>query len=350
MSRVITYTEALREATREAMVLDDSVICYGLGVSDPKSVFGTTEGLREEFGEHRAFDIPTSENAVTGIGVGAALGGLRPVITHQRMDFFLLAMEQLINNAAKWNYMFNGQASIPLTIRVLVGRGWGQGPTHSQTLQSWFAHVPGLKVVMPAFAADAKGLLMESIFDNNPVIFIEHRWLYNQEADVPEGDYRVPLGKANVIKEGEHVTLIGMSYFSIDAMRAADGLEEQGISCEVIDLRTVAPIDWETVFRSVRKTGRLIALDTSWEACSIAGEIVARTSMDLFHELKSAPRRIGLPFYPVPAGYSLTRDFYPGAKEIASTVGELMGENVDLKPFEIEGHHDVPGAWFKGPF
>ena len=188
MTRKITYGEAIREALETAMSTDDSVICYGLGVDDPKGIFGTTLGLQEKFGSDRVFDMPTSENAMTGIGIGSAIYGLRPVMVHQRLDFFLLAMDQLVNNAAKWHFMFGGQDSVPLTIRLILGRGWGQGPTHSQNLQSWFAHIPGLKVVMPATARDAKGLLLSSVFDNNPVVFLEHRWLHNLEGEVAEDD------------------------------------------------------------------------------------------------------------------------------------------------------------------
>jgi len=186
MSRIINYAQATNEALQQAMRQDTDVICYGLGADDPKGIFGTTLGLQEEFGAERVFDMPTSENAMTGIGIGASLNGIRPVMTHQRLDFFLLAMDQLVNNAAKWRYMFGGQFSVPITIRLIIGRGWGQGPTHSQSLQSWFAHIPGLRVVMPSNARDAKGLLLESIFCDDPVVILEHRWLHNSTADVPE--------------------------------------------------------------------------------------------------------------------------------------------------------------------
>ena len=196
------FSEAINDALIESMKLDNKVICYGLGVDDPKRIFGTTKGLKEKFGNERVFDMPTSENAMTGVSVGLAIGGYRSVVVHQRLDFFLLAMDQLVNSAAKWYYMFGGKVNIPMVIRLVIGRGWGQGPTHSQSLHSWFAHIPGLKVVMPATAADAKGLLMSSIFDGNPVLFLEHRWLHAQDGDVPAGDYRVPLGKAKLLKKG----------------------------------------------------------------------------------------------------------------------------------------------------
>ena len=207
----ITYTQAVNDAITVAMTMDEHVICYGLGVPDPRGVFGTTIGLQERFGKERVFDTPISENAMTGIGIGASLNGIRPVMVHQRLDFFLLAMDQLVNNAANWHFMFGGQSSVPITIRLIIGRGWGQGPTHSQSLQSWFAHIPGLKVVMPTTARDAKGLLLESIFDDNPVVFLEHRWLHNQIDHVPPGDFRIPLGKASLLREGDDVTVVSMS-------------------------------------------------------------------------------------------------------------------------------------------
>ena len=221
------YSESINEALFTAMEMDKSVICYGLGVPDPKGVFGTTIGLQEKFGEERVFDMPTSENAMTGVAIGASLNGIRPVIIHQRLDFFLLAMDQLVNNAAKWHYMFGGESSVPITIRLIVGRGWGQGPTHSQNLQAIFAHIPGLKVVMPVTAADAKGLLLSSIFDNNPVIFLEHRWLHNLEGDVPEGDYRVPIGRALQMNKGSDITIVSYSYMTIEALHAIEILEKE---------------------------------------------------------------------------------------------------------------------------
>ena len=221
MGRKLTFAEAITEAMFQAMEADKSVICYGLGVDDPKGVFSTTLGLQEKFGKERVFDIPSSENAMTGVAIGAGLRGFRSVMTHQRLDFFLLAMDQLVNGAAKWHYMFSGQHNVPITIRLIIGRGWGQGPTHSQSLQSWFAHIPGLKVVMPSTPRDAKGLLLSSIFDNNPVIFLEHRWLHNQEEEgVPEDYFEEQLGKAKVIKEGKDLTVVGMSWMTIEALSA----------------------------------------------------------------------------------------------------------------------------------
>ncbi|MCP4138374.1 MAG: alpha-ketoacid dehydrogenase subunit beta [bacterium] len=352
MARLLNFAKAVNEALAQAMKMDKSVICYGLGADDPKRIFGTTEGLKEQFGHERVFDMPASENAMTGVAIGASLNGIRPVVSHQRLDFFLLAMDQLVNNAAKWRYMFGGQASVPITIRMIIGRGWGQGPTHSQNLQSLFAHIPGLKVVMPATAEDAKGLLISSVFDDNPVIFLEHRWLYNLEGNVPEGDFRVPIGKARQMRTGNDLSVVSLSYMTIEALHALDVLEKQGVSCDLIDLRTVKPIDWETVFCSVRKTGRLLALDTGVRTGSVAGEVIARVSMECFDSLKQRPERLALPDLPTPTSPSLTRVFYKRAEDIADMVGKMLGK--DLHTDEIKQKrnypHDVPGDWFKGPF
>lgn len=348
----VTFANAINSALHEALTLDSQVICYGLGVTDPKAVFGTTANLEDQFGGDRVFDMPTSENAMTGVAIGAALNGIRPVMTHQRLDFFLLALDQLVNGAAKWHYMFGSQVSVPLTIRLILGRGWGQGPTHSQNLQAWFAHIPGLKVVMPTTPADAKGLLLSSIFDPNPVVFLEHRWLHNTVGEVPEGDYRVPLGKAEVIRPGEDITLVAMSYMTVEAVHAADYLETQGISCEVIDLRTIKPLDWETVFDSVSRTGKLLALDSGFATGSVAGEIVARVAMDRFKALTAPPARLAMPDVPEPTSYGLTRGFYVRAVDIAVKVMEMMGRSAEgiRSALPEPDPHDVPGEWFKGPF
>ncbi|MBC8485751.1 MAG: alpha-ketoacid dehydrogenase subunit beta [Bacteroidetes bacterium] len=352
MVRQITFAKAINEALIQAMEIDKSVICYGLGVDDPKGVFSTTLGLQEKFGNERVFDMPASENAMTGVAIGASLNEIRPVMTHQRLEFFLLAMDQLANGAAKWYYMFGGQASIPITIRLIIGQGWGNGPTHSQSLQAWFAHIPGIKVIMPATAADAKGLLLSSIFDNNPVIFIEHRWLHNLEGEVPEGDFRIPLGEAKEIKTGNDFTIVSMSHMTIEALHAVEILEEHGISIDLIDLRTVKPIDWENIFSSVRKTGRLLAIDTGTSTGSIASEIIARVSMECHQSLKVAPKRIALPDFPIPTSFSLTKGFYNRAEDIINMVAQVLGENLNGRDLIDRGDlpHDVPGDWFKGPF
>jgi pyruvate dehydrogenase E1 component beta subunit len=261
-------------------------------------------------------------------------------------------MDQLVNNAAKWHFMFGGKRSVPITIRMILGRGWGQGPTHSQNLQAWFAHIPGLKVVMPSTADDAKGLLLASIFDPDPVVFLEHRWLHNQRCEVPAGDHRVPIGRARRVREGDAVTIVAMSYTTIEAIHAADHLAAQGIHCDLIDLRSLKPIDWDMIAASVRRTGRLLALDTGVATGSIAGEIVARVAMEYWGALKAAPRRLAAPDAPEATSPALTRDYHVRAEHIAAAVGEMLGKPVQTRALvEARKHpHDVPGDWFTGPF
>ena len=352
MSRVLNYAKAIHEALELALRQDKRVICYGLGVDDPKGIFGTTLGLQQEFGPERVFDMPTSENAMTGVAIGAALNGIRPIMTHQRLDFSLLAMDQLVNNAAKWHYMFGGQHSVPVTIRLILGRGWGQGPTHSQNLQAWFAHVPGLKVVMPTFPDDAKGLLLSSVFDDNPVVFLEHRWLHSVEGIVPEGDYRIPFGKARRLVEGDDLTIVSMSYMTVEALHAVEHMASADVSCDLIDLRTIQPLDWETVFDSVRRTGRLLVLDTASAFGSVASEIVGRVSMECFASLKQSPVRLAMPDFPTPTSPALSAGYYKRAEDIVEIVGRILGKDLkaDVLRRSRTTPHDVPGEWFKGPF
>lgn len=347
------FSEAILDATETVMSMEKRSVVFGLGVTDPKSIFGTTSGLVEKFGSQRVFDMPLAENSMTGVGIGMALKGYKVLFVHQRLDFYLLAMDQLVNSAAKWHMMFGGKSSIPLTIRLIIGRGWGQGPTHSQALQSWFAHIPGLKVVMPSNPADAKGLLISSILDPNPVVFLEHRWLHNMEGTVPSGINMVSIGKAKTVVEGKDITIIANSLMVIEAIRAADFLNQSyGLSIEVIDLHTVRPIDWDTILRSVSKTGRLLALDIGHETGSVAGEILAGVSTKIFSFLKAGPERIGLPDFATPTSYGLTEEYYPDASSICSRIGKMMQMTIDTSPLEKnESHkHDIPGNWFKGPF
>src|SRR5207249_1570511 len=305
-ARDLKFFQAINEALDLCMRSDPAVYLMGLGVPDPKGIFGTTLGLKEKYGPSRVLDMPTSENGMTGIAIGSALVGMRPIMVHQRIEFALLAIEQIVNQAAKWHYMFAGKACVPLVIRLVIGRGWGQGPQHSQSLQSWFAHVPGLKVIMPATPYDAKGLLISAIEDNNPVIFIEHRWLYGIHGSVPEGIYRVPLGQPNVLRQGRHVTIVATSYMTLEAVRAADELANEGIELEIIDVRTLNPFDETLVLESVRKTGRLIVADTGWRSVGFAAEVVCRVSEQCLNDLQQPPIRITLPDVSTPTTRALS--------------------------------------------
>lgn len=352
MSRELKYYQAINEAIDQCMAKDPNVYMMGLGVPDPKGVFGTTLGLQEKYGPERVMDMPTSENGMTGIALGSALVGMRPVMVHQRIDFFLLAMEQLVNQAAKWHYMFGGKASVPLVIRLIIGRGWGQGPQHSQSLQAWFAHVPGLKVVMPTTAYDAKGLLISSIEDNNPVVFLEHRWLHNMVDHVPEEVYRVELGKCNVAREGGDITIVATSYMVVEALKAANHLEKSGIHAEVIDVRTLNPLDSETIINSVRKTGHLIAADTGGKFCGFGAEIIRCVTESAFQSLQQAPIVVASFDSPSPSTPALAKEFYPRAKDIVKTVRNMLNIPFDNLPDIDEGNIllDIPDLSFTGPF
>ncbi len=354
IERRITQAEAIREALAQAMEEDERVIVIGEGVPDPKGIFGTTTGLQQRFGKARVFDSPLSENGITGICVGAAISGMRPVMVHQRIDFALLAMDQIVNNAAKWHYMFAGQVKVPLVIRVIIGRGWGPGPQHAQSLQALFAHIPGLKVVMPTSGYDAKGMLLAAIRDDNPVIFIEHRWLQDIADHVPEAPYIVPLDQALICRPGQHVTLAAFSYMTVEARLAAEALAEHGIEVEVVDARSVRPLDMSTIVESVRRTGTLIVADTAWKTGGIAGEVIAGVAETAFSALKRPPLRICLPDIPAPTSPHLTRGYYPDALYLARAIAAHLGRSIP--DAELADRlfrttpHDVPQREFRGPF
>jgi acetoin:2,6-dichlorophenolindophenol oxidoreductase subunit beta len=350
MARVIKYVEALNEAQDLCMAKDPNVFLFGLGVSDPAAIFGSTKNLYQKYGPKRVVDMPVSENAMTGVALGAALAGMRPVMTHIRLEFALLAIDQIVNQAAKWHYMFGGQASVPMVIRLIVGRGWGQGAQHSQSLHSWFAHIPGLKVIMPSTPYDAKGLLVSAIEDNNPVLCIEHRWLYNLTGDVPEGIYKVSLTEPHVIQEGTDVTIVASSYSTIEALEAASDLEKEGISCEVIDLRLLNPLNDTKIIESVKKTGNLIVVDMGWRSGGFAAEIVARVVEKAHTALKNPPMRITLPDLPTPTSRALSNYYYPLPQDIANAARCLMGKSPRLSHINPEAFLDIGHLNFTGPF
>lgn len=350
--RQISFAEAIREGLDTCLRDDPRVYLLGLGVPDPIGIFGTTKGLVDQYGPKRVMDMPIAENAMTGIALGSAITGLRPVMTHMRLEFAMLAIDQLTNQAAKWRYMFGGRASAPMVIRLIVGRGWGQGPQHSQSLHAWFSHIPGLKVVMPATPADAKGLLISSIDDDGPVIFIEHRWLYNMTGPVPEGAFRAPLGEPRLIVEGADATIVAASYMTLEATKAAKILVEKGLSVDLIDLRTLNPLDDSLIIESVRKTRRLVVCDQATYSAGYAGEIVSRVCEKAFDSLACAPIRVTLPDSPTPTTRALTNYYYPTSAHIVAAVLRTLGLSApdpfdDVSP---EDYLDVPDKRYTGPF
>lgn len=322
--RKISYTEAIREATEQLMEKDLKVFVMGQGVISPWYVGNTVTGLIERFGEKRIIDTPVSENGMTGVAIGAALTGMKPILVFPRMDFMYLAFDQIINQAANWSYMFGGNKNVPLVIRGILNRGGEQAAQHSQALHSMFSHVPGLKVVLPSTPYDAKGLLVSAIEDNNPVVYIDDRWLYDQEEDVPREMYKVPIGKGVIRKKGKDITVAAISYMAKEAMEASELLEEQGISTEIIDLRSVKPLDEEIILESAKKTKRLVIADIGWQMSGISSEIANRIYNKIFKDLKSPIEIVALPDVPAPASRSLEEEFYPNKNNIIEAVKKTI--------------------------
>ena len=323
-NRIISYKDAVFEATDQALARDPRVFILGEGVDDPSGVFGTTKGLQEKYGKERVFDTPICENSLTGFAAGAAMAGLRPILVHSRMDFLVLSFDQLANHASKWNYMFGGKVKIPLVVRTGSARGWGSGAQHSQCVQGMLMNVPGLKIAAPATPYDAKGLLISSIKDDGPVLFVEHRWLYKTMGDVPEDLYSIPFGKGAVRRPGSDITIVAVSYMVVEALKAAEKLQAQNISAEVIDLRTIKPFDEAIIFESLAKTGSLLITDTGCKTGGVASEIAATVSEKAFSLLKRPIARVCCPDVPTPASDVLEKAYYPDSDTICAQAIELL--------------------------
>lgn len=323
-NRQLQFSLAINEALDLMMAKDKRVFVIGQGVKSPWYVGNTTRGLLKKYGEQRIIDTPVSENAITGCGVGAAIAGMRPIIVHPRVDFLMYGLDPIINQAANWNYMFGGNAPVPVVFWLIVNRGGEQGAQHSQALHALFSHIPGLKVVMPSNPYDAKGLLISAIEDNNPVVYIDDRWLYSTSCIVPKGIYRVPIGKAVVSKKGKAITIVALSCMVKEVLIAANNLEKDGISAEIIDLRSAKPLDMKTIFKSVRKTGRLIVVDSGWLTCGLSAEVSAEVSEKLFKYLKLPVQRIALPDLPAPASRTLEKVYYPDFGIIVKVVKQMF--------------------------
>jgi pyruvate/2-oxoglutarate/acetoin dehydrogenase E1 component len=346
--RELSYAEALYEAVASEMEVDPSVFVFGLGVDDPKGMYGTTKDLHVRFGADRNFDTPLSEDAMTGVAIGAAIAGMRPIHVHQRFDFLLLCMNQLVNLAAKWSYTFAGAVRVPIVVRSIIGRSWGQGAQHSQALHSMFMHVPGIKVVAPTTPHDAKGCMIAAIRDNNPVIFMEHRMLYGHRGVVPEESYEVPFGKARVLKEGDDVTIVAISHMVVETLRAATHLEAVGVHAEVIDPVSLSPLDIDTIVQSVSKTGRLLVVDNGWLACGASAEIITQVFERLQNVRAIQVKRMGFAPVPCPTTKPLENLFYPNARTIAARAFDLVkGSDQNWLPDGAEAKEILE---FKGPF
>jgi pyruvate/2-oxoglutarate/acetoin dehydrogenase E1 component len=347
-SRILSYVEAICEATDQEMNRDSRVLLFGLDVDDPKAILGTTKGLVEKYGPERVFGTPLSEDAMTGAAIGMALAGLKPIHVHIRMDFVMLAMNQLVNMAAKHRYMFGNQSSVPMVVRSIIGKSWGQGAQHSQALHSMFMHVPGLKVVTPTTPYDAKGCLAAAIADPDPVMFIEHRILYYQRGLVPEERYEVLPGKARIAVRGDDITIVGISYMQVECLRAQRYLEDKGIKAEIIDPIWLAPLDIETIIASAKRTGKLLIVDNGWNTCGASAEIAAAVAEQMAEGHAIRIQRMGFAPVPCPTTPSLEEAFYPNARTIAGAAYDLVkGKKQSWVP---DLRDDLKDIEFKGPF
>ena len=336
---------------------DSSVLLMAEGIADPSSVYGTTADIGKHIDHKRIIEMPISENGLCGVAIGAALVGKRPVISFHRVEFALLAMEQIVNNAAKAHYISNGRHKVPLVIRLVVGRGWGQGPEHSQSMEAVFSHFPGLKVVMPTYPRDGKGLIIAAVEDDNPVIVIEHRWCHYTMGHVPRG-ITSNQWTAPGVHEGTDITIVATSYMTLEAVRAAQALEKLGFSATVFDLRVLRPLMLDRIFESGRQTGRLLTVDTGFRKFGIGAEVVSEVVTNCFSALKTAPLRMGLPDHPTPSSRGLVPGIYPDSMAMLRNIGRMLGlseTKIADAVAELVAQRkglpiDVPDPFFKGPF
>lgn len=349
-TRSLRYVDALSEAVAQEMAADPSVFVYGLDVDDHKAIQGSTKGLLEKFGPGRVFTTPLSEDAMTGFGIGAAMAGMRPIHVHIRMDFLMLCMNQLVNMASKAHYMYGGTVKVPMVVRSIIGKSWGQGAQHSQGLYSMFMNVPGLKVVAPSNAYDAKGCMIAAIRDNNPVIFVEHRLLYYSDAPVPPEPYTVEFGKARVMTQGEDITIVGVSNMALECLRAAEILKGIGISAEVIDPISLAPLDANTITRSAEQTGRLLVVDNGWVTAGASAEIAARVAERETPLREIRMKRMGFAPTTCPTSPELEKHFYPNPATIAMAAYKMVRPGGKPWAPDAESEKLAYQQQFRGPF
>lgn len=343
----LTYCEAINKALHIEMEADPNVFVYGIGVPDKVKIFGTTAGLLERFGTRRCFDTPLSEDAMTGLALGAAVSGLRPVHIHIRVDFLLLALNQLVNMISSYTYGSGGLVPVPLVIRAIIGRGWGQGYQHSKSLISYFTHIPGLIVIAASSPLDALGLLRAAIQSNSPVIFLEHRWLYWAKEEVSDEFPIIEIGRGKIVKVGKDITIVAISWMVVESIQAANILNEMGIDVEIIDPRTLRPLDLDLILNSVSKTKRVLVADCDWINSGFSAEILSLVSENIMGELISPPMRVGFADAPCPTVRILEDEFYPNAGKIVNLVEKIFGREItNFDGLKIYSHENK----FKGPF
>ena len=349
MKKNYIFSEVVNLTLKEIMKSNRKTVLFGPGVDDPKGIFGTTKDLKEIYGKERVFDMPASENAMTGVAIGMSLNEMIPIMNHQRMDFFLLAMDQLINNAAKWKYMFGGQQKTPIIIRLIVGRGWGQGPTHSQNFQNMFASVPGLKIYIPSFPSTIRDILHASIKSSDPVLIIEHRWLHymNEKIDFKTKPKKIDCIKK--IKNGNNLTIVSSSYSTFEILKLYKNLEKNNISIDHLDINMLKPFNMDLLFNSVKKTGRLLILDNSvHKYCSFGSHLISELVSKKKNIFKREPINLNLPDIPSPTSYHLSKDFYYNSKDICEKISKLLNKKI-ISPKQTH-NHDIPDPEFRGPF
>jgi pyruvate dehydrogenase E1 component beta subunit len=355
---IINSGQAINDALKIMGKRDKNVLLFAEGIDDPSAMYGTTKNLLPTYGKDRIIEMPISENGLCGVAIGSALLGKRPVLSFHRVEFALLAMEQIVNNAAKMHYISNGVHNVPIVIRLVVGRGWGQGPEHSQSLETLFSYIPGLKVLMPTFPDDYKGMLISAIEDNNPTIIIEHRWTHYVKGIVPEGYYKRDILKPKKIKDGSDFTIVSNSFSTLEAQKAANALEKIGISVDLFDLRITRPIQLDEVKLSVIKTGGICVVDTGYKTLGIGSEIVSQIFETCFSKVKYIPIRIGMPDHPTPSSRGYIPGLYPDAIKITKSIAgalSLSQEKLEqalgfLKEATEDLPIDIPDPLFQGPF
>ena len=355
--RIISSSEAILEATDQYLKKSKNFLVIGEGVNDPKGIFGTTLDLSKKYGQHRVIESPISENGITGISIGLSLTGFKVLLVHQRVEFALLSIEQIFNNAAKSLYVTNGKHNIPIVIRIIIGRGWGQGPAHSQSLETIFSYIPGLKVIIPSNPYDAKGMLVSSISDPNPVIILEHRWVHNLRGKVPKKLYSSAIDTQKIVSRGDDLTIVASSYNIYECLLCSKILKKFEINLEIVDLRVLRPLNLDVIIKSIRKTGKLLIIETGHKLFGVGAEIISAIYENHHLFLKSPPSRIGLPESPTPSTRSLSNIYYPNSMNIMKEIVKQLNLSIEIQKkinFFLKKHQsiekDIPNPEFKGPF